>query len=63
MNRKIDQKRVKQVVTDSGLHQIAKIKAAKSGTTIRSVIENVLAEILAIENNENEQKKQTNTDS
>ena len=37
-----------QVRIDSGLHQLLKIKAAKSSTTIRALVEGCLAELLEV---------------
>ena len=49
-NRKIDSKPTKQVVIDTGLHQLLKIKAASTGVTIKTLIEGCLADLLAVEN-------------
>ena len=48
-NRQIDKKLTKQVRIDSELHRLVKIKAAESGETIKSLIEDALAELLAID--------------
>ena len=48
MSRQIDKKVTKQVRIDSGIHKLVKIKAARAGTTIRSLIEGALADILDI---------------
>ena len=53
-NRKIDRKSTKQVVVDVGLHRLLKIKAARSRITIRELVEGCLAELLAIDNQNNE---------
>ncbi len=45
-NRQIDKKLTKQVRIDVGLHQLLKIKAAKSGTTIKSLLDGYLADLL-----------------
>lgn len=50
MNRKIDQKPTKQVVIDTGLHQLLKIKASKEEKTIKGLLEEYLADVLAVEN-------------
>ncbi len=52
MNRKIDKKTTKQVVIDEGLHRLLKKKAAEEGATIKSVLEDYLAEVLAIDGGE-----------
>lgn len=49
-NRLIDQKRVKQVLVDVGLHKLLKKHAADRGMTIKEVLEEVLGELLSIEN-------------
>lgn len=48
-NRLIDKKRVKQVLIDSELHRLLKIKAAQDKTTIKALLEGVLSEILSVE--------------
>jgi len=48
-NRQIDKKRTKQVRIDSELHRLVKIEAAKSGETIKSLVESVLAELLTVD--------------
>ena len=47
-NPQIDKKPTKQVRIDKGLHKLVKIRAAKSGETIKSLVENALAELLAV---------------
>lgn len=47
-NRQIDKKTTKQVRIDSGLHQLLRIKAATENTSIKSLVEGALAELLAI---------------
>lgn len=49
-NRLIDQKRVKQVLVDAGLHKMLKKYAADQGKTIKDVLEEVLGELLSVEN-------------
>lgn len=51
-NRQIDKKTTKQVRIDAGLHQLLKIKAAKSGMTIKALLEEYLADILAVNRQE-----------
>lgn len=47
-NREIDQKKTKQVLIDTELHRLVKMKAADEKTTIRTLVEGALAELLAI---------------
>jgi len=47
-SRQIDKKSSKQVRIDSELHRLAKIRAAESGTTIKTVVEQGLAEVLSV---------------
>ena len=49
-NRLVDEKSTKQVLIDCQLHKEVKIEAAKRSTTIRALIEEGLAEVLACEN-------------
>lgn len=51
-NRQIDKKVTKQVRIDAGLHQILKIKSAKAGVSIRTLLEGHLADLLEIKNEE-----------
>lgn len=48
-SREIDNKSTKQIRIDAGLHKLLKMYAAKSGRTIKSLIEDYLAELLAID--------------
>ena len=48
-NRQIDNKSTKQIRIDAGLHQLLKIKAAKLRTSIKTLVEGCLAELLGIE--------------
>lgn len=48
--RQIDQRSTKQVRIDTGLHKHTKIEAAKRGVTIRELVEEGLAEVLATSN-------------
>lgn len=48
-NRQIDKKTTKQIRIDAGLHQLLKIKAAQLKTTIKTLVEGCLAELLGIE--------------
>ncbi len=47
-NRQIDKKKTKHVRIDIGLHKLLKIKAAKSGMTIKTLLEGHLADLLAV---------------
>lgn len=49
MNRKIEQKSTKQVVIDAGLHNLLKIEAARARRTIKELVEECLAELLAVD--------------
>lgn len=51
-NRQIDKKTTKQIRIDAGLHQLLKVKAAKSGITLKTLVEWCLAEELAIDSEE-----------
>lgn len=48
-NRQIDNKLTKQIRIDTGYHTMLKIKAAKSGMSIKTLLEGYLADILEIE--------------
>ncbi|OGG24038.1 hypothetical protein A3A79_02475 [Candidatus Gottesmanbacteria bacterium RIFCSPLOWO2_01_FULL_43_11b] len=48
-SRQSDKKTTKQVRIDASLHQLLKVKAAKSSTTIKGLLEEYLAELLAVE--------------
>lgn len=48
-NRLVDKKRNKQVLIDTELHRLLKIKAAQDKTTIKALLEGVLAEMLSVE--------------
>lgn len=43
------EKLTKQVRIDTGFHQLLKIKAAESGTSIKALLEGYLAEMFAVE--------------
>lgn len=43
-------KTTKQIVIDAGLHELLKIKAAKSRMSIKTLLEGYLADLLAKEN-------------
>lgn len=48
-NRQIDKKITKQIRIDIGLHQLLKIRAARSGIAIKTLLEDYLSDILAID--------------
>lgn len=48
-NRKIEQKKTKQLVIDSGLHSLLKIKATRAGMSIKDYVEGILADDLGVE--------------
>ncbi|HUD04655.1 MAG TPA: hypothetical protein VMR59_01555 [Patescibacteria group bacterium] len=45
---KSDKNITKQVRIDAGLHQLLKIKAAKGSTTIKTLLEGYLADLLEV---------------
>lgn len=48
-NRQIDNKPTKQIRIDAGLHQLLKIKAAQLKTTIKTLVEGCLADLLGVQ--------------
>lgn len=54
-SRKVDKNLRKQISIDAGLHRLLKLKAAKESTTIKTLVEGCLAELLAVDNQQNEQ--------
>lgn len=48
----IDKKTTKQIRINAGVHQLLKTKAAKSGVSIKTLLEGYLAEMLAVESEE-----------
>lgn len=52
-NSQSDKKASKQIRIDSGLHRLLKMKAAKQGVTIKSLLEDYLADILAVDGGDN----------
>ena len=48
MSRQIDKKSSMQVRIDASLHRLLKIKAAKTGRSIKELVEEGLAEVLAV---------------
>lgn len=48
-NQQSDKNYTKQVRIDTGLHQLLKIKAAKSGISIKTLLEGYLADLLAVD--------------
>lgn len=48
MDRQIDKKKTKQVRIDADLHKRLKIRAATEKTTIKTIIEGFLAEVLEV---------------
>lgn len=47
--QQIDQRSTKQVRIDTGLHKLLKLKATEAGISIKGLLEEFLAEILAVE--------------
>ena len=54
MSRLVDKKKTMQVRIDTGLHQLLKVKAAKSGMSIKTLLEGCLSDLLAIDNSKEE---------
>lgn len=50
-SQQIDKKPTRQVRIDRELHRLVKIEAARSGETIKSLVEGALAELLAVNQN------------
>lgn len=48
-NRQIDKKTTKQVRIDAGLHQLLKVTAAEASKSIKSLLEECLEELLAVD--------------
>jgi hypothetical protein len=48
-NRKIDQKTTKQLVVDTGYHELLKVEAAKAHTSIKSFLEGYLGELFEVQ--------------
>ena len=48
-NRQIDKKTTKQIRIDTGLHQLLKIYAAESRMTIKTLLEDYLSDLLAVD--------------
>ena len=52
MSRQSDQKTSKQVRIDSGMHKLAKIRAAEEGMTLKALLEWCLADYLGPDKDE-----------
>lgn len=52
MSRQSDQKTSKQVRIDSGMHKLAKIRAAEEGVTLKTLLEWCLADYLGPDKDE-----------
>lgn len=48
MGKQVDRRTTKQIRIDSGLHYLLKIRAAREKTTIKELIEGLLAELLEV---------------
>jgi len=59
MSQQVDKKPTKQVRIDSSMHQLLKIKAARSGRTIRELVEEGLSEVLAVSPKPDKEGKKT----
>lgn len=44
-----DKNLTKQIRIDAGLHKLLKVKAAKSGMSIKTLLEGYLADLLAVD--------------
>ncbi|KKU88422.1 MAG: hypothetical protein UY16_C0007G0003 [Candidatus Gottesmanbacteria bacterium GW2011_GWA2_47_9] len=44
-----DKKTTKQVRIDTGLHKLLKVKAARSSTSIKALLEECLGDLLAVD--------------
>lgn len=53
MSRKIDKNLSKQVRIDTGLHRLLKIKSAKAGVSIKTLLEGYIADGLKEETSQN----------
>jgi hypothetical protein len=59
-NLQSDKNPTKQIRIDTGLHRILKVKAAKSGMTIKMLLEEYLTELLSPLSDEKIQKEKSN---
>ncbi len=48
-NLQSDKNLTKQIRIDAGLHQLLKVKAAKAGVSIKTLLEGYLADLLAVD--------------
>ena len=48
-NRQIDKNLTKQIRIDAELHQLLKVKAARAGISIKTLVEGYLADLLAVD--------------
>ncbi|OGD84124.1 hypothetical protein A2572_03290 [Candidatus Collierbacteria bacterium RIFOXYD1_FULL_40_9] len=60
-NRQIDNKTTKQIRIDAGIHQLLKVYASQSGTTIKALLEDYLADLLAVDKDEVYKPRAKNT--
>lgn len=47
-SQQIDKKKTKQIRIDAELHKLLKIKAAAENTTLKTLVESALAELLEV---------------
>lgn len=59
MRRQVDKNFTKQVRIDAALHHLLKIKAAREKTSLKALIEESLAEVLAVENKRKDKEDET----
>lgn len=50
MKRQIDIKKTKQVRIDSVIHKLLKMESARSGQSIRSLVEGAVADLVGVKN-------------
>lgn len=48
-SKQIDKKITKQIRIDAGTHQLLKVYASQSGTTIKAILEDYLSDLLAVD--------------
>ena len=53
----VDKKNTKQIRIDSGIHKLVKVEAARLSRTIRSLVEESLADLLAIQKQDSDDAK------
>lgn len=51
-NKQVNEPKTKLIRIDAGLHRLAKIESARTGETLKSLVEGALADILGPKNSE-----------